>query len=232
MESQLKANRVEIANRQQEIKEVQAKIGQYQARLNMAPVMEQQFADITRDYDQSKADYETLLKKKNESEMATDLEKTEQGEHFRMLDPPNLPVKPFKPKRLLFCAGGLAAGILLGSGPGAGTGEIEREGLQRARNQEAGAVRNHRGNSAHRNPGGATFKPAWGLGGGGGGAGGGRMYSDRVGSDLFVRIEIKTKSCIKRSIGCSGIRLKLRRIRRSCFQRQGTTRRWRLSTTA
>ncbi len=116
MESQLKANRVEVTTRQQEIKELQAKIGQYQGRLNMAPVMEQQFADVTRDYDQSKADYETLLKKKNESEMATDLEKTEQGEHFRMLDPPNLPVKPSKPKRLVFLGAGLAAGIFLGGG--------------------------------------------------------------------------------------------------------------------
>ncbi|MFZ1916829.1 MAG: XrtA system polysaccharide chain length determinant [Terriglobales bacterium] len=114
MESQLKANRVEVATRQQEIKELQAKISQYQGRLNMAPVMEQQFADITRDYDQSKADYETLLKKKNESVMATDLEKTEQGEHFRMLDPPSLPAKPSKPKRLVFLGAGLAAGLVLG----------------------------------------------------------------------------------------------------------------------
>jgi len=116
MESQLKANRLEIANREAEIKDEQAKINQYQARLNMAPVMEQQFADITRDYDQSKTDYEALLAKKNQSEMSTDLEKTQQGEHFRMLDPPNLPVKPYKPNRLLLCGAGLAVGLLLGGG--------------------------------------------------------------------------------------------------------------------
>ena len=116
LESQLKANRVEIANRQMEIKDEQSKISQYQARLNMAPVMEQQFADITRDYDQSKADYESLLRKKNESEMSTDLEKTQQGEHFRMLDPPNLPVKPYKPNRLQLCGLGLVVGLVLGAG--------------------------------------------------------------------------------------------------------------------
>ncbi len=116
LESQLKANRLEITNRQTEIKEEQEKINQYQSRLNMAPVMEQQFADITRDYDQSKADYESLLKKKNESEMSTDLEKTQQGEHFRMLDPPNLPVKPYKPNRLMLCGAGLAVGLVLGGG--------------------------------------------------------------------------------------------------------------------
>ncbi len=116
LDSQLKANRLEIANRESEIKDEQSKINGYQARLNMAPVMEQQFADITRDYDQSKADYESLLKKKNESEMSTDLEKTQQAEHFRMLDPPNLPVRPYKPNRLMLCGAGLAVGLVLGGG--------------------------------------------------------------------------------------------------------------------
>jgi hypothetical protein len=116
LESQLKANRVEIANRQAEIKDEQSKINQYQARLNMAPVMEQQYADITRDYEQSKTDYESLLAKKNQSEMSTDLEKTQQGEHFRMLDPPNLPVRPYKPNRLLLYGAGLAVGFVFGAG--------------------------------------------------------------------------------------------------------------------
>jgi polysaccharide chain length determinant protein (PEP-CTERM system associated) len=116
LEGQLKANRLEIANREAEIKNEQSKIEQYQARLNMAPVMEQQFADVTRDYDQSKTDYESLLAKKNQSAMSTDLEKTQQGQHFRMLDPPNLPVRPYKPNRLMLCGAGLAVGLVLGGG--------------------------------------------------------------------------------------------------------------------
>jgi polysaccharide biosynthesis transport protein len=116
MQSQLKANRLEIANREAEIKDGQAKINQYQSRLNMAPVMEQQFAEITRDYDQSKTDYEALLAKKNQSEMSTNLEKTQQAEHFRMLDPPDLPGKPYKPNRLLLSAVGIAAGLVFGGG--------------------------------------------------------------------------------------------------------------------
>ncbi len=34
-------------------------------RLNEEPVREQQFADLTRGYEQSKANYDELLKKKN-----------------------------------------------------------------------------------------------------------------------------------------------------------------------
>jgi polysaccharide chain length determinant protein (PEP-CTERM system associated) len=121
LESQLKANRTEIANRQAEIRNSQNKIGEYQGRLNRAPVMEQQFTDITRDYEQSKANYDSLLAKKNQSAMATDLEKTQQGEHFRMLDPPNLPVKPDKPNRLKLCALGLVVGLILGGVTAAGS---------------------------------------------------------------------------------------------------------------
>jgi len=116
LQSQLKANRAEIVNRQAEIRDLQGKIGMYQSRLNLAPVMEQQFADVTRDYDQSKANYDSLLAKKNQSEMATNLEKSQQGEHFRMLDPPNQPMRPYQPKRLQLCGLGLLFGLVLGGG--------------------------------------------------------------------------------------------------------------------
>jgi polysaccharide biosynthesis transport protein len=114
LESQLKANRIEIANHQAAIRDMQSKVYEYQGRLNRAPLMEQQFADITRDYEQSKANYDSLLAKKNQSEMATDLEKTQQGEHFRMLDPPNLPIKPYKPNRFQMCGIGLVVGLVFG----------------------------------------------------------------------------------------------------------------------
>ena len=33
-----------------------------------------------------------------------------------MLDPPNLPVRPYKPNRLMLCGVGLAVGLVLGGG--------------------------------------------------------------------------------------------------------------------
>ncbi len=76
---------------------------------------EQQLADITRDYDQSRANYDSLLAKKNQSEMATNLEKRQQGEHFRVVDAPNLPIKPYSPNRLKLSLMGLFAGLALGA---------------------------------------------------------------------------------------------------------------------
>jgi polysaccharide chain length determinant protein (PEP-CTERM system associated) len=114
VESQIKANTVEIQNRERAIQELQKQIEEYQGRLNMTPVREQQLAGLTRDYEQSQKNYEQLLAKKAQSEMATDLEKQQEGEQFRVLDPPNLPQKPYSPNRLKFNLLGLVIGLFVG----------------------------------------------------------------------------------------------------------------------
>jgi len=114
LQSQLRANDLEITNRERAVAALEERINDYQARLNEAPATEQQLAELTRGYDQSKANYDDLLKKKNESVMATSMEQMQQGERFTILDPPSLPTKPDFPNRLKFCGMGLAAGIALG----------------------------------------------------------------------------------------------------------------------
>jgi len=116
IESQIKANQLEIAHRKQEIKSVEAEIRQYEGRLNLTPVREQQLAAVTRGYQQSRANYEALLAKRQESERATDLVEQQQGEQFRVLDPPNLPLKPYFPDRFKFCLAGLGIGASLAFG--------------------------------------------------------------------------------------------------------------------
>ena len=115
LQGQVQANRVEIANRERSVTELKAKVTDYQARLNQEPVREQQLSDLTRGYDQSKANYDELLKKKNESAMATSMELLQQGERFRIVDPPSLPLKPDFPNRLKFCVIGLGIGLALGA---------------------------------------------------------------------------------------------------------------------
>jgi succinoglycan biosynthesis transport protein ExoP len=121
LQGQLKANQIDMTNKEREIAALKAKIDAYQGRLNEEPAREQQFADLTRNYEQSKADYAELLKKKNESQMATSMELLQQGEHFRMIDPPSLPLKPDFPNRLKFCGIGLGIGIALGGALAGGT---------------------------------------------------------------------------------------------------------------
>jgi succinoglycan biosynthesis transport protein ExoP len=114
LQSQLHANEAEIANREQAIAMLKARVNGYQDRLNSSPAREQELAELTRGYDQSKANYDELLKKQNESTMATNMEQMQQGERFTMLDPPSLSLKPDFPNRLKFCGFGLGFGLVLG----------------------------------------------------------------------------------------------------------------------
>ena len=114
LQGQLHSAQLEITNREQAIANLNAKIGEYQRRLNQEPVSEQQLADLTRGYDQSKANYDDLLKKENESRMATNMEQLQQGERFSIIDPPSLPVKPAFPNRVKMCGMGFVVGIILG----------------------------------------------------------------------------------------------------------------------
>jgi succinoglycan biosynthesis transport protein ExoP len=116
VQSQLRSNEVENANREHAIAALKIRIDEYQGRLNQEPIREQQLADLTRGYEQSKATYDDLLKKKNESAMATSMERLQQGQRFRIVDAPSFPQKPEFPNRLKFCGFGLAIGILLGIG--------------------------------------------------------------------------------------------------------------------
>lgn len=114
VESQLRSNQLEITNRERSIAALKTKADAYQSRLNQEPIREQQLADLTRGYDQSKANYDDLLKKKNESSMATSMELLQQGERFRVIDPPSFPQKPEFPNRIKFGEIGLAFGVGIG----------------------------------------------------------------------------------------------------------------------
>jgi polysaccharide chain length determinant protein (PEP-CTERM system associated) len=116
LEGQLKANEREIQDARHEMQELQTQIAAYQSRLNVTPIREQQLTDLTRDYDQSKANYDSLLKKHMQSQLATNLEKRQQGNGFRIIDPPSFAHKPYSPNRVRFSLLGLIAGFLAGFG--------------------------------------------------------------------------------------------------------------------
>jgi polysaccharide chain length determinant protein (PEP-CTERM system associated) len=93
---------------------VQQEIDKVQSKLSITPSVGQEYKALTRDYQTALGIYNDLLKKQNDSEIATDLERRQQGEQFRVLDPPSLPQKPTFPNRPLFAVGGFFGGIAFG----------------------------------------------------------------------------------------------------------------------
>jgi polysaccharide biosynthesis transport protein len=114
IKSQLDANSLEVASLTRQRAQLNNDIAEYQKRLNDTPAREQQLLAITRDEEQLRREYEDLGKKEQESQLATNLEKNQGGQQFRLADAPSLPVIPSSPKRLKASLGGAAAGFGLG----------------------------------------------------------------------------------------------------------------------
>jgi succinoglycan biosynthesis transport protein ExoP len=107
----------EMQRLKEEQKRIQEQIASYQAKVEAIPRREQEMIDLTRNYDISKARYDSLLSKNYSADMSNELDTQEKGERFIVLDTARVPERPFKPNRLklmavasfmsLFCAVGV-----------------------------------------------------------------------------------------------------------------------------
>ncbi len=115
-EVQLKAAESEARRLKEEIGSLKEQIALYQRRIEETPKRELEMVDLNRDYEILKMNYQSLLDKKFQSQMAENLERKQQGEQFRVLDPARLPEEPFKPNRDRVLAIGAFLGLAMGLG--------------------------------------------------------------------------------------------------------------------
>jgi polysaccharide chain length determinant protein (PEP-CTERM system associated) len=95
--TELKLIDAEIRSLRDEQQKTREQIEAYKHRIENGPRIEQMFVDLRRDYERANDNYQSLLQKKLEAELAENLERTQKGEQFIILDQANLPDKPFKP---------------------------------------------------------------------------------------------------------------------------------------
>jgi uncharacterized protein involved in exopolysaccharide biosynthesis len=105
-----------IAEKTREQEQIKQQIRVYEERVQASPLVEQQFKELTRGYQTALDSFNDLQKKRDASAMASDLERKQEGEQFRVLDPANLPDKPSFPNRGMFALQGLGGGLALGLG--------------------------------------------------------------------------------------------------------------------
>lgn len=92
---------------------IQDQIRVLESHIEASPMVEQQLKELTRSYQSALEFYNDLLKKRENSEMAKNLVHEQEGEQFRVLDPPSLPTSPSFPKILTFAGGGVGGGTVL-----------------------------------------------------------------------------------------------------------------------
>jgi polysaccharide chain length determinant protein (PEP-CTERM system associated) len=103
----------ELERRKQQLADLQRQSHAYQSKVDSVPVLETQLAELTRNYEASRANYQSLLDKTFSAGMSEELERKQQAERFTVLDPAKTPEKPIRPKRLPIMLGVLFAAFLL-----------------------------------------------------------------------------------------------------------------------
>jgi succinoglycan biosynthesis transport protein ExoP len=73
--------------------------GTYQRRVENTPLREQEYQELSRDYDTTTELYRTLLKRYEEAQLAETLEQRQKGEQFRILEAAIPPSSPWAPNR-------------------------------------------------------------------------------------------------------------------------------------
>jgi succinoglycan biosynthesis transport protein ExoP len=87
-----------------EEKRIRASIATYLARVEQSPQREQEFKELSRDYETTQEVYASLLKRYEEAQIAESMEQRQKGEQFRVIDPAvasAIPEAPNRPRLLL-----------------------------------------------------------------------------------------------------------------------------------
>lgn len=115
--SQIDSANAEIRNLRNAKKDLQTRIVRLEARVQQMPMVEKEYMDLVRDYDNAQARYKDIKSKQMQAQVAESLERDRKAERFSLIDPPQVPERPMSPNRPMILALGLIAA--LGSGFGA-----------------------------------------------------------------------------------------------------------------
>jgi len=126
IESQLQSNKKQIEDDQQLILMIGKELQMYEARMSRTPMRQDELDNLQKDYDQARSAYDSLVAKSNQSELATDMERRNQGEQFIVLNAPNQPRAPYNPDRFMWNLIGLGVGMVLGILAAAGSELLDK----------------------------------------------------------------------------------------------------------
>jgi polysaccharide chain length determinant protein (PEP-CTERM system associated) len=90
----------EIKAKQAVLKHTQGMLAQQEQRVQAAPGLQSQLADMTRGYDTLRGSYENLLGKLQSAKLASSLEQRQVSQQLRIVDPARRPNQPHSPDRV------------------------------------------------------------------------------------------------------------------------------------
>ena len=97
----LAENEANVASLRVRVEEYQSRYNQLKDAMKMIPQIEAELAQLNRDYDINKKNYEMLVARRESATMSGDMDASAAAVDFRLIDPPRVSPKPVYPNRLL-----------------------------------------------------------------------------------------------------------------------------------
>ncbi len=102
------------------VQEYAARHDRLQQQSNAVPEVESQLAQLNRDYEINKVNYEQLISRREAAKLSGQLSTTTEMMTFKIIDPPFLPIAPVGPNRLLLYSAVMLAALICGLGAATG----------------------------------------------------------------------------------------------------------------
>jgi polysaccharide chain length determinant protein (PEP-CTERM system associated) len=96
------------------VAEYEGRMARYKLSLKNLPEVEKEFAQLNRDYEINKKNYEGLVARRESAAMSGELEAASGVADFRLIDPPRVSPKPVAPNRLLLLPAVLVLSLTIG----------------------------------------------------------------------------------------------------------------------
>lgn len=104
-----------VATLSTRVAEYEARMLKYKQSLKGLPEVEKEYAQLNRDYEINKKNYEGLVARRESAAMSGELEAASGVADFRLIDPPRVSPKPVAPNRMLLLPAVLLLSLLVGA---------------------------------------------------------------------------------------------------------------------
>jgi uncharacterized protein involved in exopolysaccharide biosynthesis len=113
IQAQISATHNELMALATETSKLRAQSDDYARNITLAPQVEKEYRELSRDYDNARLKYADIRSKQESARTAQNLEADRKGERFTLIDPPLPPEEPVSPNRKLIVVAGFVLSLAL-----------------------------------------------------------------------------------------------------------------------